>query len=80
MDWVQAGNVAYAQQDFNRASRFYNRALKLKPSLHQIYFLASRANRAAGNESELYKLMVNAMSIAKGESAGKRYKAKLKGF
>ena len=78
--WVQAGNVAYSQAEFARASDFYNKALNLEPSLHQLYFLASRANHAAGNMSEAYSLMSNAMSIAKDESSGKRYKAKLRDF
>lgn len=59
-DWVKLGNISLAQGKHTEAKRYFKRALKLAPYVHQAYFGIAKSEYILGNHKAAKKALEKA--------------------
>ena len=76
-DWISLGNVAYNQAKYKEARKYYKRAVKSAPYLHQAQFALAKAEYKLGNISRAKRSMQRAKENALDPDLKSLYQTKL---
>jgi len=77
IDWLQAGQAAYDDGDFQEAISFYRRAVKLAPYLHEAYLGMAKVYYELGDKVRARRELERAVEHADRPTTKSRYQAKL---
>lgn len=75
--WVRAGRAEYQAGNYGKALKYYERAIKLAPEVHQLHLFAGRASYAAGDVRSSKRYLSKALALAKDAKSKRSYKKKL---
>ena len=63
-DWISLGHTAFSERKFSEAKRYYNKALKIAPYLHQGHMGVAKSEFKLGNINASKKSMLLAKKNA----------------
>ncbi len=75
--WISLGNTAYNSREYNKAIRYYRKANKLAPYLHEGFAGIARSKIQLGNPSYAKKAINQALENTHDNNTRKLYQAKL---
>lgn len=76
-DWMHAGHAAFSEGDFQDALRFYRKAAKIAPYLHESYAGMAKAYYMIGDHKGAEMAFQNAVERSQRLSTRSMYEAKL---
>jgi len=75
--WISLGNSAYNSREYKKAVRYYRRASKIAPYLHESFAGISRSKFQLGAPEQAKKAMNKALENSMDSNLQKLYRAKL---
>ena len=76
--WISLGNIAYNERDYNKAIKYYRKAKKLAPYLHEVYGGIARAQFQLGNQDAANQSLKKALEKSNKYEVKDMYQQKLK--
>jgi len=76
-DWINLGNTAYSQTHYRESKRYYLKAVKMAPYIHQAYLGIAKSQYQLGHFGAAKKSLILAKNNALDEKTKNYYQAKL---
>jgi len=76
-DWVNLGNTAYSQKKYRESRRYYLKAIKIAPYVHQAYLGIAKSEFKLGNFKAAKKSLLLAKNNTVDDKIKGYYQAKL---